>query len=279
VPPSLPRHTRIILIPEDESRSREYVISRGMVLGLFLLAVALIALMVTVLVSYTGLMREARRVHQLQEQLDESQASLSMVRELNEELEQMRSFQERLLVMMGIEEPARLTEQDTLAGAVSSGSVATGSAVTGGAGPPGSLDQVAAIVMTPPPDLWPVAGFTTREFQEGDVPRGVPPHLGIDLVAPESTPIKASGKGRVSQAGWDDYLGNFVEIQHGFGYVTVYGHFNRLAVRKGDRIDRGQVIGYLGGTGEASAPHLHFEVWKEGVAVDPRSVIPGDPPR
>jgi len=101
----------------------------------------------------------------------------------------------------------------------------------------------------------------------------------VDIAAPEGTPLAAAGSGRVLRARWDDYLGNFVEIQHGFGYVTVYGHCSSLSVEEGDRIEAGEVIGFLGGTGEASAPHLHFEVYKEGAAIDPRDLFPGDPPR
>jgi len=89
--------------------------------------------------------------------------------------------------------------------------------------------------------------------------------------------IGAAGRGIVQQAGWDDHLGNFVEIRHGFGYVTIYGHCGQLAVHVGDRVDEGQVSGTLGGTGEVSAPHLHFEIWKEGRAIDPRSILAGEP--
>ena len=72
-------------------------------------------------------------------------------------------------------------------------------------------------------------------------------------------------------------LGNYVEIRHGLGYLTVYGHCSRLAVAKGDRVEAGQVVGYMGRSGQASATHLHFETWHQGEAVDPRTIIAGDP--
>jgi len=102
--------------------------------------------------------------------------------------------------------------------------------------------------------------------------------LGIDIAGNESTPVLAAGAGTVVRAGHDETLGNFVEIQHGLGYLTVYGHCSRLAVGPGARVEGGQVIAYMGHTGQATATHLHFEVWQQGEAVDPRSVIPGDPP-
>jgi murein DD-endopeptidase MepM/ murein hydrolase activator NlpD len=237
-----------------------------MITGLLLLALVLLALMAIVMVSYASLLKEARQVRQLQERLAEANRELAGVRDLEGELSQMRSLQERLLVMLGVEREAD-AGQDTLAWSASQTDQQ----------PVRSLEQVANLVITPPPDLWPVAGFVTAEFIQGDTQRGVRPHWGIDLVDAQDAPVKAAGKGQVTSAGWDDYLGNFVEIQHGFGYVTVYGHCSRLEVRRGDRVERGQVIGYLGGTGQASAPHLHFEVWKDGEAMDPRAVIPGEP--
>ena len=267
--PRIPRQTRILLIPGDERRSREYVIGRGMVVGLAVLLVLLAALLVLVLVSSMRLSREAREAAQLRRDLREAGERVAAVRLLERELEQMRAFQERLLIMLGVE-PTGVADGDTLAWREGEGA---------GVAQPAPLERLAPRIMTPPPDLWPVGGFVTQEFREGDAPRGILPHHGIDLVAAQETPLRAAGKGRVVVAGEDDFLGNFVEIQHGFGYVTVYGHCSRLAVRVGDRVDRGQVIGYLGATGEASAPHLHFEIWKDGVAVDPRDVLPGEPPR
>jgi murein DD-endopeptidase MepM/ murein hydrolase activator NlpD len=82
----------------------------------------------------------------------------------------------------------------------------------------------------------------------------------------------------VARTGEDPFLGNFVEIQHGLGYLTVYGHCQSAAVARGERVRRGQVVAYLGDTGEASAPHLHFEIWQNGMAVDPREFLAGEPP-
>ena len=104
-------------------------------------------------------------------------------------------------------------------------------------------------------------------------------HPGLDIASATDTPITAAAAGRVVRAGEDPYLGNYVEIEHGFGYLTVYGHCSRLAVGRGDEVETGQIIAYMGDTGQATATHLHFEVWRQGEAVDPRSVINGDPPR
>jgi len=272
----LPPQTRVILVPSDERPSREYLLGRGLLLFLLAVTAVLAVLIVVVLVSYGSLTRQAWRAQVLEGELAATRGALSRTAELQRELDEQRGFQERLLVMLGVE-PAPALDSDTLSwsGERASPRSLSGTKVAGGPAP--SLAQTAAIVMTPPPDMWPLRGFVTREFERGDTPRGVLPHPGIDLVAPTGTPVLSAGRGVVVRADWDDYLGNYVEIRHGFSYVTVYGHCNSLSVRPGDRVDRGQHIATLGGTGQASAPHLHFEVWKGDREVDPRSVISGDP--
>ncbi|MEJ0092133.1 MAG: M23 family metallopeptidase [Methylocella sp.] len=100
------------------------------------------------------------------------------------------------------------------------------------------------------------------------------PHTGVDWAAPIGTPIFAAGNGTITQAGWDSGYGRRIEIQHANGYVTTYNHmsgFARGAV-EGTRVRQGQVIGYLGQTGLATGPHLHYEVMVNGHFVDPMRV-------
>ena len=91
--------------------------------------------------------------------------------------------------------------------------------------------------------------------------RTVRPHLAIDYAAPAGTAVVAVGKGRVEFAGWRNGYGNVVDIRHSGNYLSRYAHFSRLAaqLRRGQAVDAGQVIGYVGQTGHATGPHLHFE--------------------
>lgn len=99
-------------------------------------------------------------------------------------------------------------------------------------------------------------------------------HNGIDIVNDVGTKIYATGNGKVSFVGWRTGLGNIVEIDHGFGYVTVYGHLSRQLVKKGDTIERGDLIALMGNSGElTTGPHLHYEIWHNGIALDPRNFI------
>lgn len=95
-------------------------------------------------------------------------------------------------------------------------------------------------------------------------------HAGLDFAAPQGTPIYATADGRVTTAGnTGNGYGNHVEINHGFGYETLYGHMVRVKVRSGQTVKRGEVIGWVGSTGKSTGPHLHYEVHKGGRPLDP----------
>lgn len=94
-------------------------------------------------------------------------------------------------------------------------------------------------------------------------------HAGIDFTAPIGTPIYATGDGVVIAAGNERGYGNRIMINHGYGYVTKYAHMSRFKSKKGQRVKRGDVIGYVGNTGASTGPHLHYEVFKNGKAVNP----------
>jgi len=94
-------------------------------------------------------------------------------------------------------------------------------------------------------------------------------HTGIDFGATSGTPIRAAAAGRVVQAGAMSGYGNVVVIDHGGGLATLYAHQSRVAVAAGTQVQAGQVIGYVGATGYATGPHLHFEVRINGTPVDP----------
>ena len=102
-------------------------------------------------------------------------------------------------------------------------------------------------------------------------------HEGIDYAAPRGTAVYATGDGTISFVKDDSELetgyGNYIEIDHGNGYVTKYAHLNSVRVNKGDKIERGMVIGTVGSTGGSTAPHLHYEVIKDGVKINPVNYI------
>ncbi|KPD32503.1 peptidase M23 [Thermus scotoductus] len=121
---------------------------------------------------------------------------------------------------------------------------------------------------------WPLSGFriTTYFGQRGAFQRY---HTGIDLAAPYGTPIVAAKAGQVEVAGWSSMgYGFHVVLDHGRGVETLYAHMSRIAVRAGQWVEAGQVIGYVGSTGWSTGPHLHFEVRVGGVARNPLAYLP-----
>ena len=111
------------------------------------------------------------------------------------------------------------------------------------------------------------SGFGTRIDPVYKVPKF---HAGLDFTAPIGTPIYATAEGVVSEAGFNaGGYGNRVLINHGYGYETLYGHMVRIKVRAGQKVNRGEVIGWVGSTGKSTGPHCHYEVHKDGTPVDP----------
>lgn len=95
-------------------------------------------------------------------------------------------------------------------------------------------------------------------------------HWGMDFTSPRGTPIYASGNGKVTRADASSTgYGKHVRIDHGYGYLTLYAHMSKYNVTQGQTVKRGDLIGFVGSTGRSEAPHLHYEVWKDGDRINP----------
>ena len=130
------------------------------------------------------------------------------------------------------------------------------------------------------PQIWPALGKINNEFGYRKNPfggRSYEMHSGIDVDGEKGDLIVAPGNGVVLRAQWLGGYGKFIEIDHGYGLTTRYGHLSRLDVKKGDRVQRGQLIGLLGSTGRSTGPHLHYELRLNGVAINPRRFLPPEP--
>ena len=121
------------------------------------------------------------------------------------------------------------------------------------------------------PSIWPVKGWLTSGFGNRVSPftGSWQMHKGIDIAARSDTPIIAPAAGIVVKEGFEAGLGKTIKIDHGYGYVTSYGHMSKTKVATGQRVKRGQVIGYVGNTGYSTGPHLHYEVHVNNIPVNP----------
>jgi murein DD-endopeptidase MepM/ murein hydrolase activator NlpD len=125
------------------------------------------------------------------------------------------------------------------------------------------------------PSMWPIEGKVGSSFGEREDPFNGEGkfHSGIDIEAPSGTPVRATADGEVSGASTGAGYGREVVLNHGHDVMTVYGHLSAIAVLPGQHVTRGQVIGYVGQTGRATGPHLHYEVRVHNVPVNPHPYL------
>jgi murein DD-endopeptidase MepM/ murein hydrolase activator NlpD len=128
------------------------------------------------------------------------------------------------------------------------------------------------------PSIMPTEGFLTSNFSNiryHPILAENRPHEGLDITAPYGTTIVAPAAGRIAKVGWENGYGLVVEIDHGYGIVTRYAHMSRTAVASGQPVRRGDRLGFVGTTGLATGPHLHYEVIVDGRPTDPlRFIMP-----
>lgn len=98
-------------------------------------------------------------------------------------------------------------------------------------------------------------------------------HKGTDLKGQTGEIVLASGDGMVIQTGFDEHLGNFIKVQHSYGFESIYGHLSKISIKKGQKITQGMPIGKVGATGTVTGPHLHYTIKKNGVFLDPFEFI------
>jgi murein DD-endopeptidase MepM/ murein hydrolase activator NlpD len=127
------------------------------------------------------------------------------------------------------------------------------------------------------PTVWPLVGRWTLSSGFGrrrDPFTGEPDfHTGIDISANSGVPVRATADGTVEAAAYEGNYGNAVVLAHGMGLGTRYGHLSRIAVRPGQQVKRGDIVGYVGATGRATSPHLHYEILLHGNRINPLNIL------
>jgi murein DD-endopeptidase MepM/ murein hydrolase activator NlpD len=211
------------------------------------------------LILYGPIVRAAARVPFLTREISRLNSENEQVRQLAGRLVEMESRYAQVRTMLGADiRPAMAAGDDSLP--VAHPVFAS------------SPDRQAPQPGPSAPRRWPLDehGLVTRgQVAEGSSDET---HPGIDIAVAMGTPIRAAGGGTVTKTGRDAEYGLFVLLTHTDGYQTMYGHASRLLVAEGDEVNAGQVIALSGSTGRSSAPHLHFEIRRNGRSVDPRTV-------
>lgn len=121
------------------------------------------------------------------------------------------------------------------------------------------------------PSVWPVSGRITSYYGYRIAPLRIASeyHTGIDIANEPGTPVYATADGVARYAGWANGYGLSMVLDHGFSYSTLYGHLSELLIKEGAQVKRGQLVGRVGSTGTSTGPHLHYEVWLDGMAKNP----------
>ncbi len=256
------RRTATIIIHKDGELS-----SRSIRVPLWLLRVsgvsgiALAVLIVVAAVLYTPIARTAARVPSLDREVERLSAENRQVQQLAARLEAAEARYEQVREMLGGDLVPELQRPEA--------TIATVPALTARAPDVGPCYEDGPSI----PTHWPLdqPGVITR----GPVGTGssAEVHEGLDIAVAHGTPIRATGGGVVSDAGRDVEYGLFIKLEHPEGYQTMYGHASRLLVEPGDSVAAGQVIALSGSTGRSTAPHLHFEILKDGDPIDPRAQV------
>ena len=262
------KHFSVIVVPHDDSRMRNYRFSYALLYTFLILLVLSVASLVVFVATYGQILYAANRSRELAREnailLDRN----AQVDSLRSELVRMQTMGIQIKKMLGVD----LSMEDSVLVAslspfVNSPAISTEEEVAEAA------RSERQMLLEAIPSLWPIKGYVTREFYTTGGEKNPQYHPGMDIAAKRNTPIRASAEGIVTASDWDDIYGHKIAIDHGFGISTLYGHNSRNLVSVGDRVARGQTIGFVGSTGRSTAPHLHFEVRKNGVHVDPRKYL------
>lgn len=122
------------------------------------------------------------------------------------------------------------------------------------------------------PSIWPVDSRTISSgygIRSDPFTRAASFHSGTDFAGNTGDPIYSTADGTVAETGRDGQKGNYILLQHDYGWSTMYMHLSKIEVQKGDKVTKGQQIGQMGSTGRSTGPHLHYEVWQHGTPVNP----------
>lgn len=253
--PDRKRYLTVMLVPDRGQESHNFRFSYGMLR--FLAGVAAVVALALTLVagSWWYLAARAARVTLLEARVRELEAEGERIQALAEQLEAIEHQYGKVRGLFGTAAPPVSSDvwlPPPTAGRRSSADRSTARASI--------------------PNSWPLTerGFVTQGLMEST---GSQDHPGLDIAVPTDSYVRASGGGTVVDLGLDEVYGNFVVLDHGDGYTTIYGHASLLLVTRGQRVRRNEIIALSGSSGRSTAPHLHFEILLNGEAVDPLTLV------
>ncbi len=297
-----------MLIPHSGSEVRQITISRFS-LFLILLGVAVFFALVSFSINdYRQIKSKEARLHEL-ERVNNAQEKkiLSLVKEIegfNEKMEELKELEDKLRTLAGVGGGSE-TEEEKLGKGGPENYFLFEKNIEPVKGEPLPINFIGKIeknvvflkgeierrekslgeleetihekidLFASTPNIYPVQGWISSGYgwRTNPFTKKREFHGAIDIAAPWGTEIKAAAQGKIIFSGWNDGYGLEIEIDDGHGYHTVYGHLSHILVKKGQWVEKGDIIGRLGSTGRSTGPHLHFEVWLNGKTVNPLNLM------
>jgi len=283
----------LIVVPHAKARFRKFQVSVRLTRWVLGAAGVLAAILLGILTHYTWIAVEVAELRRLKSEnlalATKAKAYEENAGQLQAKVLQLQSIVTKLGVMAGVEQSI---PDPTIGGVggvprieTTSPSVDIASSLKSLDHEVGSLtekssrleaffqDQKQLLASTP--SIWPVRGYLSEKFGNRIDPfTGLRDfHPGLDISTPRGTKIVAPADGVVVFVGQKNGYGNAMVLDHGYGVVTRYGHLDGFNVRPGQRVRRGEVIGFVGSTGRSTAPHLHYEIWVDDQARNPIQFI------
>lgn len=244
------RYLTVVIVPHHKGGQRSLHLSYDLLRWLALAGLLAVVLIAVLIVSYGQILWRATQYELMLNKQHQMEAEFAKLEELKSELDRMRLQEAKLRQMLGIPK-----QPDTL-----------------------SVNQVSQVVPAKPetvpvfvspalgedrflPSLMPTRGWISAGLSST--------HQGVDIAARFGQPIWSTADGLVTFADWDSYFGNKVVIKHGEKYLSIYGHCDKILVKSGQPVRRGQMIALVGSSGKSTGPHLHYELHFAGRIVDP----------
>ncbi len=299
------KHLSVIIVPHTKTSTKTLCFSQRALKILAVCGVALGLVLMAVLVDYVRMNVIRGRYKALRAETAEQKSTIAgyekSITELQAKISHLESYTKKLNVMAGLKSPDVLTapagvgggdpgkdepEPDsTLAPTPSGPQVINPGTIQSLSQKAQSIESNLTSLMNffesdnlrlaSTPSIMPATGWISSVFGHRNDPftGAWTMHWGIDISTNIGNPIMATADGIVIKVETDKYLGKNVTISHGNGFTTVYGHMSNFAVKAGQKVKRRDIIGYIGQTGKAAGPHVHYEVWKDGKRVDPRNFL------
>jgi murein DD-endopeptidase MepM/ murein hydrolase activator NlpD len=277
------RYINFLVVPEGSPRSLKFRLSylaTWLILGLVMI---LLFLVIFFSIIHGKLLYQVLAGNSLKQENERLKNYNARVVELEKELAEYKNFVQRVAELAGVEYEGKKTNKLAYRMDLDSDYSEKIGEKEGEAIPQSTREQEKKLsfvesITTPSDSLLhipmgtPIEGWATKGFSINS-PQFGGTHPGIDFAAKIGTKVKATADGKVILASWDDMYGNLVAIDHGNGYVTYYGHNLKNLVTVGDSVHRGEVIALSGSSGRSSAPHLHYEIRKDGTPIDPKDFL------